>query len=349
MNELERILKDHAMRYPLMEPTDAVKLIYQNEFGGGHLIRDEQAVRDYLHREYAEIARNPVLPRYESIGNGLVRVHLAALNEADLDPLAENFVRSAASHRGSLSRFLKKLDVLRRLTADGIFGFDTDGLNAYLNTYASVGYPMVSHSETYRNAYRPAYRVVSTPSVFEQAAAAIDALLGQKPAVTVAIDGRCGSGKTTLAAQLQAHYDCTVIPMDHFFLRRSQRTAARLEMPGENVDHERFLEEVLLPLGRGESFSYRPFDCSRMELAAPVTVTPGALTVIEGSYSCHPELWKHYDLRFFLTVDPEEQMRRITARNGAYAKVFQEKWIPLEERYFTAFDLENRCDFVLHT
>ena len=49
--ELEQILREHAKRYPLMQPTDAVKLIYQNEFGGGHLIRDEQACLNYLRRE----------------------------------------------------------------------------------------------------------------------------------------------------------------------------------------------------------------------------------------------------------------------------------------------------------
>ena len=43
MEELKAILITLAKRYPLMQPTDAVKLIYQNEFGGGHLIRDEQA------------------------------------------------------------------------------------------------------------------------------------------------------------------------------------------------------------------------------------------------------------------------------------------------------------------
>ena len=43
MEELEKILQDHAKRYPQMEPTDGVKLIYQNEFGGGHLIKDENA------------------------------------------------------------------------------------------------------------------------------------------------------------------------------------------------------------------------------------------------------------------------------------------------------------------
>jgi hypothetical protein len=33
-------------------------------------------------------------------------------------------------------------------------------LEAYLSAYEMAGYPMVSHSETYRQNYRPAYRVV---------------------------------------------------------------------------------------------------------------------------------------------------------------------------------------------
>ena len=49
---LQDILLAHAKRYPQMRPTDAVKLIYQNEFGGGHLIRDEEAVLNYLRQEY---------------------------------------------------------------------------------------------------------------------------------------------------------------------------------------------------------------------------------------------------------------------------------------------------------
>lgn len=349
MRELEAILRRHAVDYPRMEPTDAVKLIYQNEFGGGHLIRDEQAAREYLRREFEATAHDTSLPRYESIGNGLVRVHLTALRGEERDALAAEFIRSAGAHRGTLARFLEKLEVLRRLTAAGVFGFDTEALNAYLEEYAQAGYPMVSHSEAYRIAYRPAYRVVCAPSVLGLAIAAIDRLLTGNPNAVVAIDGRCGSGKTTLAAQLRAHYGCSLIPMDHFFLRRSQRTAQRLETPGENVDHERFLAEVLAPLSQAEAFSYRPFDCSQMALGIPVAIDPTGLTIVEGSYSCHPKLWAHYDLRIFLTVDPEEQMRRIELRNGSYARVFREKWIPLEEAYFSAFDLEARCDLYLST
>lgn len=46
------ILLTHAQKYPLMEPRDAVKLLYQRNFGGGHLIPDEAACLDFLQQEY---------------------------------------------------------------------------------------------------------------------------------------------------------------------------------------------------------------------------------------------------------------------------------------------------------
>ena len=177
----------------------------------------------------------------------------------------------------------------------------------------------------------------------------IDSLYSTNCRLLVSIDGRCASGKTTLAAALQERYGCTVIPMDHFFLRPEQRTADRLAVPGEKVDHERFLKEVLLPLKRGEAFSYRPFDCGRMVLGDPIAVNPTGLTVIEGSYSCHRSLRELYDLRIFLTVDPQEQMRRLIIRNGDYAEVFRKKWIPLEEQYFSVSDAETHWDLRLCT
>ena len=41
----------------------------------------------------------------------------------------------------------------------------------------------------------------------------IDDLLTQKDMVIVAIDGKCTSGKTTLAAKLTEIYDCNVFHM----------------------------------------------------------------------------------------------------------------------------------------
>ena len=160
MEALQAILIAHAKRYPLMQPRDAVKLIYQNEFGGGHLIRDEQACLNYLRQEYASAEKDPTAALYEDIGNGIVRVNLAAVKPEDLEQLGRDFIRSAAKHKGTLDSFLNKLEVLRMLTAEGVFAFDLDALNTYLSEYKAAGYPAVSHSEQYRQAYKPAYRII---------------------------------------------------------------------------------------------------------------------------------------------------------------------------------------------
>ena len=160
MEELRAILIAHARRYPLMQPRDAVKLIYQNEFGGGHLIRDEEACLNYLRREYATLEKDPTAPLYEDIGNGIIRVNLAVLREEDLEQLGKAFIDSAAKHKGTLDSFLNKLEVLQTLTSEGVFAFDLDALNAYLSEYKAAGYLAVSHSPEYRQAYKPAYRII---------------------------------------------------------------------------------------------------------------------------------------------------------------------------------------------
>ena len=160
MEELKAILIAHAKRYPLMQPRDAVKLIYQNEFGGGHLIRDEEACLNYLRREYADLEKDPTAPMYEDIGNGIVRVNLAAVREEDLEQLGQDFIASAAKHKGTLDSFLNKLEVLQTLTTEGMFAFDLDALNTHLSEYKAAGYLAVSHSEQYRQAYKPSYRVI---------------------------------------------------------------------------------------------------------------------------------------------------------------------------------------------
>lgn len=176
------------------------------------------------------------------------------------------------------------------------------------------------------------------------ALAEIDRLLREKDQVIVAIDGRCASGKTTLAGELQDVLGCNVFHMDDFFLRIEQRTEERYAEPGGNVDRERFILEVLRPLQQRQPFAYCPFDCHIMELGVPVSVTPAAVNIVEGTYSCHPAFWDSYDLRIFLTTEPDTQLSRIRRRNGADVTAFQKRWIPLEERYFTAYRIDERCE-----
>lgn len=161
MNDLYTILQTHAARYPKMEPTDAVKLLYQSEFGGGHLISNEDACLAYLRVEWECTPKNPDAPLVEDIGGGVIRVMLAAIPDADaVKTLGRDFIRSAANVHGTREGFGKKLALLRRVTAEGKFAFSLAELEEYLSAYERAGYPAVSHSETYRRLYRPAYRVL---------------------------------------------------------------------------------------------------------------------------------------------------------------------------------------------
>ena len=160
MKELELILHKHGEMYPKMEPTDAVKLIYQQEFGGGHMIRNEKSCMEYLQAEYAQVPHDPRQDLYEAIGNDIIRVNLAALDRQKLESLGRAFLVSAREICGDHNRFLKKLEVLCKLTAENTFSFDTAALADYLKDYAAAGYPAVSHSPVYREHYRPAYRII---------------------------------------------------------------------------------------------------------------------------------------------------------------------------------------------
>lgn len=166
--------------------------------------------------------------------------------------------------------------------------------------------------------------------------------------ILVAIDGNCAAGKTTLAGELAQRIDCNVIHMDDFFLRPEQRTEERLQQPGGNIDWERFQKEVLLPLVEEKTFSYRPFSCRTMQLSDSVHVGHKRITIIEGSYACHPELVSAYDFKIFLSLTKPQQIDRIRVRNGEERlSDFVQKWIPMEERYFQTFDIKNQCELVV--
>ena len=90
------------------------------------------------------------------------------------------------------------------------------------------------------------------------------------------------------------------------------------------------------------------YDCHADALLDPVFVSPKRIAIVEGAYSLHPLLEPFYDLKVFCRIDPALQESRILARNGEEAlSVFRERWIPLENRYFTALDILSQCDLVV--
>lgn len=160
----------------------------------------------------------------------------------------------------------------------------------------------------------------------------------------IAIDGMCGSGKTTLANFLAKELNASVFHMDDFFLQPHQRTPKRLLEPGGNVDYERFKKEVLDHIRDAGGVTFCPFSCHEWKLMDAVTIPYNDIVIVEGSYSHHPYFNDSYDLKIFLEISPDEQKKRIIARDGKDIwPMFEQKWIPMEHRYFEEFKIkENR-------
>lgn len=174
--------------------------------------------------------------------------------------------------------------------------------------------------------------------------------LERRGRLLLAIDGRCGSGKTSLAATLARDFGGSVFHMDDFYLPFAARAENWQSVPAGNMDLDRLRREVLLPLRAGESVFYRAFDCRGGRFFETELVPFRPLSIVEGSYSLHPSLRAFYDLRLFLTLDPTLQRERLLRREGAARlRDFEALWIPMEERYFDRCAVRDCADCVLDT
>lgn len=175
---------------------------------------------------------------------------------------------------------------------------------------------------------------------------AIHSLQKQQNRLVLAIDGPCGGGKSSLAEALSRMFpDSLVIHADDFFLQPHQQTAERLSEPGGNLDRERLMEEVLEPLKKGSYQGHRRYNCQSGGMEGiPGSLRP--LSIIEGSYSHHPELRKYCDLAVFLDISAENQLERLRARcqDEALLQRFKSLWIPMENTYFTRFHIREQAD-----
>lgn len=336
-------LREQLRLHPAMQPQDVFKLCYQAARGAEHLLADTARARAYFDREYAATPADAGLPLFEVISPDVARVNLAAWKAAALPPawlfrMFADTARLPMDGADLLEAYLTDADALLAATMPGW----TEALSAW----REQGLPAIHHSQTYRDAEHPAYRIVKRRF---QCILPILERLHQSPDVRViALDGRAASGKTTKAALLSAVLDAPVIHMDDFFLPPPLRTPERLAQPGGNVHYERFREEVLPRLATGEAFSYRVFDCGRMDYAGMREIPAGTLRIVEGSYALHPELGDYADLAIFCTLDAQEQMARIVRRNGErMADMFRTRWIPMEERYFAHFRIREKADLCL--
>ena len=277
-----------------MEIQDYVKLAYQNEFGPRHLAEKDRLYQG-IQSEMAKLSDAEGEYETEAIGNGLSRLSLCGLSHPDTDAqlIAELMILTMDHHSGTPEGLERKLKALEeKLGPDA---------KQWLDDYRAGGCPPVHHSEVYRSTNQPYYRVMKTEYAnWFPALSEIASLLAAQQPVVISIDGRCGSGKSSLAAVIKEVFSCNVFHMDDYYLPPDRRADNWESIPAGNMDLERFKKEVLQPVKEGKDVLYRPFNCQTGSLAEPSAVPPTQLTVIEGSYSQHPELSDQYELKILL-------------------------------------------------
>ena len=175
-------------------------------------------------------------------------------------------------------------------------------------------------------------------------------LAGAAAPVVLALDGRCGSGKTTLAAALAGQFPAsTVLHTDDFYLPPADRVPGWEQIPCANMDLARLRDEVLVPARDGQSVPYRAYSCREGAYQPVKQLKTQPLVILEGSYSQHPLLTPYEDFRVFVTCSDAEQTRRLQAREGDRYPDFAARWVPLEEGYFAQYSIAESADFVVET
>lgn len=185
-------------------------------------------------------------------------------------------------------------------------------------------------------------------AAIEQRAAATDGVL------LVGIDGRSGAGKSTLAAQVEAALpSAVVIKGDEFYAGAAQsewdeRSAE--EKATLAIDWRRQLD-VIETLARGEIARWHCYDWEAFDgrLAREATIThPADVVILEGAYSCRPELADRLDLTVLLAVDDADRLDRLRMRDGqSYRDDWLSRWTEAEDFYFSAIRPPSSFDLLL--
>jgi hypothetical protein len=102
---------------------------------------------------------------YESISPGgcVFRIHLRPFceSDSDLNAINESFIQTAKSFEGSIANLRRYFFYSEKMAVSGRLPFEPFQLRRFFAAQEDRHFPAVHHSNRYRSAYRPAYRIVA--------------------------------------------------------------------------------------------------------------------------------------------------------------------------------------------
>jgi uridine kinase len=177
---------------------------------------------------------------------------------------------------------------------------------------------------------------------------------GRKKPLLVALDGRSGVGKSTMAQAIAQELGGIVVIGDDFFAggpdsEWDERSAEA--KVADCIDWRRLRKEALEPLLAGLPASWHPFNfISGFGLSEElIHRKPAPIIILDGAYSCRPELADIVDLSVLIELSDDKLRRqRLLAREGHdFMASWHERWDAAEDHYFTQVVPRSMFDLVI--
>lgn len=348
----KKLLLNYYNKKSKSEIQDYIKLIYQATFGGAHIAKNKELVKNYLYTECSQMTKevNFYEPLYEMISNDYVRVNLRPYIKGNfsLDNLIDVF--SSSEYLKGIDELEKNINLFIEEVKNKNINLDINNVLEFIEKYRQEYYPVLHHTKTYRDTYVPNYRVLPVSFItdemkYYQLKSFISYIKANNNKIFVAIEGKCTSGKTTLSNLLNNDFDITLLHADDFFLNDKQKEK---EIPiGEYIDQER-IDKLLTDIKTNDTVIYQKYDCTNKCYLETTIKDVKDIIVLEGVYSYNSLLSKHFDYLVFVHVDKDIQNNRLLKRSSPFIyNKFITEWIPRENKYFDYFEILEKSDIII--
>jgi uridine kinase len=172
--------------------------------------------------------------------------------------------------------------------------------------------------------------------------------------ILVALDGRSGTGKSTIARFIASQLSGVEVTADDFWVggyNSEWDTRTPREKAEKAIDWQKIRAEVLEPLLDGRPTSWHPFNWAAGHGLAEQTITaePKPLIVLDGAYSTRPELSDLIDLGVLVKMPNDSHRRnRLIGREGReYMADWHNRWDVAEDYYFTEVRPKDSFDMII--
>jgi len=163
----KKIITEQIERYPLIEIQDLYKLSYQAAMGHVHLGVDSTMLHNYLISELENIDTSYMEALTEEISPDgfVVRLNLRPfkVSNGDHNKLFKAIFNSSKVFQPSKDNLERYWKFIEEMASEGLLPYKLENLKSFMNKMRSQNYPTVHHSDSYRNHYKPAYRVLIKP------------------------------------------------------------------------------------------------------------------------------------------------------------------------------------------